>query len=65
MSDELWKWLMDHGWRIEPFHPDRRMYRDITASYVTLLIEADPAERIQVMAQAVVNAQPGAALVCQ
>ena len=61
MSDELWRWLMDHGWRVEPFRPDRREYRDIPASYVTLLVDADPTERDQVMAEAAVNAQRRAA----
>jgi hypothetical protein len=63
MSDELWQWLMDQGWRVEVYRPDRREYRDIPGSYVTQLIDADPAQRAQLMAEAIANAQPKAALV--
>jgi hypothetical protein len=63
MSDELWKWLMDHGWRVEPYRPDRRDYADIPASYVTRLIDADPAQRRALMAEAALNAQSKAALI--
>lgn len=61
-SDELWQWLMDKGWRAEQYRPDRRAYRDIPASYVTELIDADPAQREQLMAEAIANAQAKAAL---
>ena len=63
MSDELWQWLTDQGWRVELYRPDRREYRDIPTSYVTQLIDADPAQRAQLMAEAIANAQPKAALV--
>jgi len=62
-SDELWQWLMDQGWRVEPHRPDRREYRDIPASYVTELVDVDPAQRERLMAEAIANAQPKAALV--
>jgi hypothetical protein len=61
-SDELWQWLMDQGWRVERYRPDRREYRDIPASYLTELIDADSAHREQLMAEAIANAQPRAAL---
>jgi hypothetical protein len=63
MSDELWKWLMDHGWRWSTYRPERRSYGDIPASYVTRLIDADPSQRRKLMEEAVVNAQPKAALI--
>jgi len=63
MSDELWKWLMDHGWRVESYRPDRRQYRDIPASWVTALIDAEPVFREKVMANAVQSAQARTALV--
>jgi hypothetical protein len=56
-SDELWHWLMDQGWRVERHRPDRRAYRDIPASYVNQLIDADPAQRERLMAEAIANAQ--------
>ena len=62
MSDDLWKWLMDRGWRIETFRPDRRRYLDIPASWVIALIDAEPAFREQVLSQATLSAQPRAAL---
>jgi hypothetical protein len=63
MSDDLWKWLMDHGWRVSSFRPERRSYGDIPASYVTRLIDADPAQRKKLMVEATMNAQSRDALV--
>jgi hypothetical protein len=63
MSDELWHWLMDRGWRVESHRPDRREYSDIPVSYVTRLIDADPGERRKILHDAVLNAQPKAALI--
>jgi hypothetical protein len=57
MSDDLWKWLMDHGWRVSSHRPERRSYSDIPASYVTRLIDADPTQRKQLMVEATLNAQ--------
>ncbi len=56
MSEDLWRWLMERGWR-EPAHkPDRRAYREIPPSWVTELIDAAPEEREQMLAGAVANA---------
>lgn len=63
MSDDLWVWLMDRGWRLETHWPDRRAYRDIPVSYVTRLIDAHPDQRERVMAEATLNAQFRAPLV--
>jgi len=57
LSDELWQWLMDHGWRVPSHHPDRRVYLDIPVSCVTRLIDADAAYREQVMFEATMSAQ--------
>jgi hypothetical protein len=57
LTDELWKWLQDHGWRVETHRPDRRIYRDIPASWVTRLIDADPSQRHQLMAGALEKAE--------
>jgi hypothetical protein len=57
MSDELWKWLMDRGWRVETYRPDRRQYRDIPALWATALIDAEPVFREKVMADAVESTQ--------
>jgi len=58
LSDELWQWLMDQGWRVPPIHPDRRTYRDIPGSFVTRLIDAHPTERRKVMYEAMKSAKP-------
>jgi len=57
MSDELWMWLMERRWRVEPYRPDRRRYLEIPASRVTVLIDADPVRREKAMAEAVQSAQ--------
>jgi hypothetical protein len=62
MSDELWFWLMKQGWRVESHRPERREYCDLPASYVTRLVDADPAERKKLLAEAIQGAQPTAAL---
>lgn len=49
MSDALWKWLANHGWREVAHRPDRRRYRDIPSAFVTELIDAGPDERAQVL----------------
>jgi hypothetical protein len=63
MSDQLWKWLMDRGWRVETHRPDRREYRDIPVSYVTRLIDADPASWRRVMIEAISNTQVRSGLI--
>jgi hypothetical protein len=57
LSDEQWLWLMDRGWRVSPYHPDRRAYRDIPVSFVTRLIDADHEHREQVLFEAIMSAQ--------
>jgi hypothetical protein len=52
MSEELWIWLMDKGWREPNYSPDRRQYRDIPPSWVTTLIDAIAEEREGVLAEA-------------
>lgn len=61
MSDELWQWLMDQGWRVEQHRPDRREYRDIPVSFVTRLIDADPPRRQRLMFEATMSAHPKSA----
>jgi hypothetical protein len=58
LSDELWQWLMDRGWRVPTYHPDRRSYRDIPVSFVTRLIDCDERHREHVMFEAIMSAQP-------
>jgi len=58
LSDELWQWLMDRGWRVPTHHPDRRSYRDIPVSFITRLIDSDARSREQVMFEAIMSAQP-------
>lgn len=58
MSDQLWRWLLDQGWREVPVRIDRRRYKDIPSAYVTRLIDAVAnEERARVMEVAIANAQ--------
>jgi hypothetical protein len=57
MTDALWRWLVREGWREITFRPDRRRYRDVTAAYVTRLIDSSSnEERERVLAAAVASA---------
>lgn len=62
MSDELWVWLMDHGWRVVMHRPDRRLYRDLPSSYVTRLIDSEVGERNALLAEAIENAETRASV---
>ncbi len=42
VSDALWAWLLDAGWRVERHRPDRRHYRDIPRFLVEQLLSCDP-----------------------
>ena len=58
MSDSLWRWLLDEGWREVVVRPDRRHYKDIPSAYVTVLIDSEvDEERKRVLTAAIVNAQ--------
>lgn len=57
MSDALWRWLLDSGWREVAVRPDRRRYKDIPSAYVTRLIDSVAnEERARVMTAAIANA---------
>lgn len=64
MSDSLWQWLTQHGWREVLYRPDRRRYRDIPHAFVTELIDAAPDDRDAVLeaakSEAVYRPQAGA-----
>jgi hypothetical protein len=57
LSDELWIWLLDQGWRVVTHLPDRRRYRDIPWSRVTRLIDSDPTYRGRLLAEAIWDAK--------
>jgi len=56
VSDELWHWLMDQGWREARYAPERRHYRAVPASCMTELIDASAEERPLVLALGVAGA---------
>ncbi len=62
MSDELWLWLMKQGWRVDSHRPERRGYQDLPPSYVTRLIDAEPAHRKKLLVETILNEQPRAPL---
>ncbi|HET9023588.1 MAG TPA: hypothetical protein VFN64_03385 [Burkholderiaceae bacterium] len=45
MTDSLWIWLAQHGWREVTYRPDRRRYLEIPHAFVTELIDAGPDDR--------------------
>ncbi len=42
VSDQLWSWLQEQGWREAVYQPDRRRYRDVPSAWVTRLVDASP-----------------------
>jgi hypothetical protein len=56
LTDDLWAWLAQHGWREPIVWPDRRRYRDVPASLVTRLFDASPEEWMRVLTVAVSRA---------
>jgi len=53
LSDDLWVFLMNQGWRVVVYRPERRHYRDIPASWVTRLIDSDPRWREKLLHEAI------------
>ncbi len=64
LTDDMWSWLQEQGWREITHRPDRRRYRDVPPSKVTKLFDAPAGERLAVM-KAAMNAavaKPAAAI---
>ena len=58
MTDQLWRWLLEQGWREVAVRPDRRRYKDIPSTFVTRLIDAETNEaRARVIDFAIANAE--------
>lgn len=57
LDKDLWTWLQEQGWREVTFRPDRRVYRDIPSSWMTLLIDAPPEHREAVLKAAMADAR--------
>ena len=55
LSDELWNWLQEVGFREVKFRPDRRQYRDLPRSMVIGLHDA-PAEEWDFRLKAAIRA---------
>jgi len=53
LSDELWDWLQELGFREITFSPDRRRYRDLPRSLVALLYDAERDEWRPILKQAI------------
>lgn len=53
MSDDLWRWLQDDGWRELTYRPDRRVYRDVPPSHVLRLVDCAADRRSQVLQAAI------------
>lgn len=57
MSDELWGWLMDQGWREVTYRPERRVYRQISAARAAQLADAERELRISLLESAMAHAE--------
>jgi hypothetical protein len=57
MSDELWEWLMDQGWREVTYRPDHRIYRQVPISLATQLVDADKELRMSLLDRAMAQAE--------
>jgi hypothetical protein len=53
LSDELWDWLQELGFREVTFSPDRRRYRDLPRSMVVQLYDAPRDEWRPLLKQAI------------
>jgi hypothetical protein len=57
MSDELWEWLLDRGWREVIYRPDHRIYRQVPASCAAGLVDAVEEERASLLEEAMWRAE--------
>jgi hypothetical protein len=53
LSDELWDWLQELGFREITFSPDRRRYRDLPRALVASLYDASREEWRPILKQAI------------
>ena len=52
LTDDMWTWLQEQGWREVTRRPDRRHYKDVPPSLVTKLFDAVPSERLSALKEA-------------
>jgi hypothetical protein len=52
LTDDMWSWLQEQGWREIMHRPERRRYKDVPPSLVTKLFDAVPTDRLTVMNEA-------------
>lgn len=57
LDRDLWSWLQDQGWREANVRPDRRTYREVPSSWMTLLIDSPPEHREAVLKAAIADAR--------
>jgi hypothetical protein len=57
MSDQLWEWLMDQGWREVTYRPDHRIYRQVPTSRAARLVDAAEDERLSLLEDAIDRAE--------
>ncbi len=58
LSNEMWVWLRELGFREVTFSPDRRRYRDLPASLVARLYDAPPDDWRPLLKQAIRQSAP-------
>ena len=57
MTEEMWEWLMDRGWREVTYRPDRRNYRLVPASCAAELVDAIEEMRADLLQEAIDRAE--------
>ncbi len=58
LTDSVWNWLIQHGWREETYRGDRRVYRELPPSLVAELFDAtDSGERERLLELAIAEAE--------
>ncbi len=58
LTDSVWKWLIEQGWREESYRGDRRVYRELPPSLVAALFDAtDADERGHLLELAIAEAE--------
>jgi hypothetical protein len=57
LSEELWQWLLEQGWREVTYRPERRVYRRVPVSCAVRLIDAAVDARARLLDDAMDRAE--------
>jgi hypothetical protein len=58
LTDSVWNWLIERGWREEAYRGDRRVYRELPPSLVAALFDStDSGDRERLLELAIAEAE--------